>query len=204
MVRRFLLKIINQQELRMAKILVGVTGGIAAYKIPSLVSVLVDNGHEVKVIMTESALKFITPLAFSALSKNPVICDDFTNDGHIWHIELAQWCDVMVIAPATYNTLGKIINKVADNMLTSTVAALNLSEDKKLIICPAMNNVMWYNLKSKLDIFLETNWDEKIMMVDPAVGKLACGGEGKGKLPSTKVIVDAIYNYCFDEETKIK
>jgi phosphopantothenoylcysteine decarboxylase/phosphopantothenate--cysteine ligase len=199
----------------MSNILIGVTGGIAAYKIPSVVSVLVDKGHDVRVIMTESAKKFIAPLTFSALSHNPVYDDskEFNgNDGHIWHVELAQWADVFAIAPMTANTGSKIHSMIADNLLTSTA----LVHSKPLLLFPAMNVNMWekfYNLitESKptsigwyyhkkeisskdVEESFYSNFDKKYcrILVQPDTGKMACGGIGEGKLTDTKSIVAKI------------
>jgi phosphopantothenoylcysteine decarboxylase/phosphopantothenate--cysteine ligase len=179
-------------------VLIAVTGGIAAYKIPSVVSVLVStDAYNVKVMMTQAAEKFITPLTLSALSKNPVYTEDmfYANDGHIHHIELADWADILVVAPATYNTISKIIQKFADNLVTSTVAAFT----KKILIFPAMNTHMWENLlkTNKGDyshqIQLEQFGTDRLMIIyEPAIGKMACGTEGPGKLSSTRTIVERI------------
>lgn len=182
----------------MPNILIAVTGSIAAYKIPSVVSVLVNKDiYNVKVMMTKSAEQFITPLTFSALSHNPVYTEAnrFANDGHIHHIELADWGDILAIAPATFNTISKVKQKFADNLVTSTVAAFT----KKILIFPAMNVNMWDNLLKVDggDYLHEINigtfgTDRKIILYEPAEGKQACGAVGKGKLVSTKEIVKLI------------
>jgi len=172
------------------KILIAVTGGIAAYKIPSVVSVLVDKGHFVKVMMTKAAEQFITPLTFSALSHNPVYGEHnrFMPDGHIHHIELADWADIIVVAPATYNTISKIEQNLADNLVTSTIAAFT----KKVLIFPAMNTHMWENGCFNSTIFKETNSTRQIAMIPPAEGKMACGTVGPGKLLGVREIIKVI------------
>lgn len=181
-------------------VLIAVTGGIAAYKMPSVVSVLVDKGYDVKVMMTKAAEQFITPLTFSALSHNPVYTEDsrFANDGHIHHIELAEWGDVLAVAPATYNTISKIKQKFADNLVTSTVAAFT----KKILIFPAMNVNMWKNLLLVDEgdyshmINTESFGARHIIIYEPAEGKQACGAVGPGKLVSTKEIVKLIIQHA--------
>ncbi len=170
----------------MSNILIAVTGGIAAYKVPSIVSILVEEGHDVKVMMTKAAEQFITPLPFSALSHNPVYTEDirFKADGHIHHIELADWADLIAIAPATYNTISKISHKHADNLVTSTIAAFT----KDILIFPAMNVHMWEDLTQAVSV----GWEGQIMLYPPAEGKMACGAVGPGKLEDTRGIVTKI------------
>jgi phosphopantothenoylcysteine decarboxylase len=124
-------------------IILAVTGGIAAYKVADLAGALVKEDFAVKVIMTESAKKFITPLTLSTLSRNPVYDDamEWAADGPIKHIELAKWCDLFVVVPATANTIAKMAQGIADNLLTSTYLAL--PDDKNVLVCPAMNTRMW-------------------------------------------------------------
>ena len=180
----------------MSNILIGVTGGISAYKIPSAVSVLVDKGHDVRDIMTEAAKKFIAPLTFSALSHNPVFDDskEFNgNDGHIWHVELAKWADVFAIAPMTANTGSKITHTIADNLLTSTA----LVYQKRLLMFPAMNVHMWERFKY---VFLSHNSVVHKLYWDLEVAHMMLGDIGEGKLVDTKLIVSLIEK---DEPTRI-
>lgn len=169
----------------MANILIGVTGSVAAYKAASIVSALVNQDHNVIVIMTNSASKFILPLTFSAISKNPVYTDEieFVNDGHIHHIELADWADEFSIVPATYNTISKIQKRIADNLLTSTIVAY-IGHGKKLLVFPAMNPYMYKEIQ---DHYIPQISFEKV-----AKGKVACGHTGQGKLLPTKEIVKRI------------
>lgn len=177
----------------MTKILIAVTGGIAAYKVPSIVSALINDGHEVKVMMTKTAEKFVTPLSLATMSKNRVYTEDFfyAADGHVYHIELADWANIIAVIPATYNTFSKITQKIADNMVTSTIAAI--PPNKKILIFPAMNMHMWNNLE--LPVFEKFNKYTKgnMTIFKPASGKQACGTVGIGKLLSTKEIIDIIY-----------
>jgi len=195
----------------MANVLIGVTGGISAYKIPSVVSVLVDKGHDVRVIMTEAAKRFIASLTFSSLSHNPVYDDSkefYGNDGHIWHVELANWADVFAVAPMTANTGMKIANHIADNLLTSSVMVYT----KPLLLFPAMNVHMWEkferaytncsNGELKVTVKDIETFDPKsiipnpgcpvTVMFQPATGKMACGDIGEGKLIDTRTIVSFI------------
>jgi phosphopantothenoylcysteine decarboxylase/phosphopantothenate--cysteine ligase len=189
------------------KVLIGVTGGISAYKAASVVSRLTNVGHNVKVIMTEAAQRFITPATFSALSHNPVYRDDnfFSSDGPVVHIDLVDWADFFAVVPATYNTIGKVINAQADNLLTNCIAAWRKTP---LVFFPAMNTNMWENLLEKIkdnktvsileernlqhadrwDFFVNPYWVNKYILMEPAVGMLACGVEGRGKIQPTRIM----------------
>lgn len=170
------------------KVLLGITGSIAAYKAAGVVSLLKKRGAEVFVIMTESAIKFIQPLTFSTLSGNPVIDNIFsTNDKMVVkHISLAEWADIILIAPATANIIGKVANGIADDMLTTTVMAFKA----KVIFAPAMNKNMISNPLYQQNI-------EKLSalgyeFIDSEYGQLACGGIGDGRLANTEDMVDAV------------
>ncbi|MBD5402954.1 bifunctional phosphopantothenoylcysteine decarboxylase/phosphopantothenate--cysteine ligase CoaBC [bacterium] len=166
-------------------ILVGVTGGIAAYKICELIRNFKKNGANVKVVCTPNALNFVTKLTLQNLSQNEVYIQEF--DVKEWkpeHISLADEADVMVIAPATANTISKIANGYADNLLTSIACAYN----KKMIIAPAMNCNMWNNQVIKEN--LSKLKSRGIEILEPESGFLACGYLGKGRLCS----LDKIYN----------
>lgn len=160
------------------KILLGVTGGIAVYKAIDLTSKLVQNGHEVRVIMTESAQQFVTPLAFQALSRNRVYTDIFIeqNPAEIQHISLGDWADIMVIAPLTASTLGKIAHGISDNMLTATVLAFT----KQIYLAPAMNSNMYSN-QAVLDN-INTLQQRGFKFIEPGEGFLACGYVAKGRM----------------------
>ena len=173
-------KISNQVKIMLESknIVLGVTGGIAAYKSCDLVSRLVKAGANVDVIMTENAINFISPLTFQALSSNQVIVDMFKEPKYweIQHISLAKKADVVVIAPATANIIGKIANGIADDMLTTTAMATTAP----LVFAPAMNSNMYENkiLQSNIDRLRELGYH----FIEPGEGRLACGDIGKGKM----------------------
>ncbi len=169
-------------------VVVGVCGGIAAYKAVEVVSRLRKLNAIVYVIMTENAKKFVTPLTFQTISQNLVITDMFEEIGEweIEHISLAKKADIMVVVPATANTLGKIANGLADDMLTTTI----LATKAKVLIAPAMNFDMYENIAVQENI----NKIEKFgyFVIEPEIGVMACGTSGKGRLPEPEVIVEKI------------
>ena len=152
------------------RILVGIGGGIAAYKVCAIISQLFQAGAEVRVILTESAQKFITPLSVSTLSRHPAYTDqDFWQPTHSrpLHIELGEWADVFLIAPLTAQTLGKLAYGLADNLLTNTVLASRCP----ILLAPAMNTEMWEQVS------VQRNWhliaqDPRYTSVGPSVGSL--------------------------------
>lgn len=170
------------------KIVVCVTGGIAAYKSASLVSRLKNLGNEVQVIMTKHATEFITPLTMQTLSKREVITDMFEeqNPEFVGHIEYGQEWDCIVVAPATANNLGKVANGIADDMVTSTIIAAT----KPIIFVPSMNTYMYENrlVQANIEKLKELGY----YFVEPDSGMLACGVEGKGKFPKIEKIVNKI------------
>ncbi|GIM47525.1 putative coenzyme A biosynthesis bifunctional protein CoaBC [Collibacillus ludicampi] len=169
-------------------IVVGVSGGIAAFKTVSLCSALVKAGAEVHVIMTESAVKFVTPLTFQSIVKNPVIIDIFSepNPAEISHIALADKADLMVIAPATANIIGKVANGIADDMLTTTV----LATKAPVLFAPAMNVNMYANPAVQRNLRTLREFGYRIM--EPNEGLLACGWQGKGRLPEPEELFEVI------------
>lgn len=172
----------------MSNILIGVTGGIAAYKIPSLCRLFTLSGDNVKVVMTNNATKFITPLTFESVTGNRVYIDDFETyiePSDIKHISLSEWADIFIIAPATANTISKIANGIADNFLTSIALAYRFNE-KPLLIAPAMNSNMYHNIffKKNLDKLVKNG----IYTVDPIEGVLACRDKGVGKMEEPEII----------------
>lgn len=174
------------------KILIGVTGGIAAYKAPSIISILRKKGHEVIVCITKAASQFITPMSLATMSGSPVITSlQNETDGVVKHIEVAQWCDIFAVVPCTANFVGKMAHGIADDALSTIHLAL--PENKVKRICPAMNTHMFKNLIVQKNIkTLETlNYE----FLPPDSGKLACGDEGIGKLPSTKTVIEFIGGY---------
>jgi len=172
-------------------IVLGVTGGIAAYKTPSIVSVLKKKGHEVIVCATESALQFVTPMSLATMSGNSIITTlQGETDGIVKHIEVAKWCDIFVVVPCTANFIAKMAHGIADDVLSTIHLAL--SNDKIKRICPAMNMNMFKNsiVQRNIEILESLFYD----VLYPDSGKLACGDEGIGKLPGTKEIVNFIEN----------
>lgn len=169
-------------------VVLGVSGGIAAYKALEIVSQLIKKDIEVHVIMTESATKFVNPLSFQSLSQNMVTCDMFTEPKawEIQHISLAEKADVFLVAPATANIIGKVANGIADDMLSTTIMATKA----KVIFAPAMNTNMYNNpiVQDNIKKLKSFGYD----FIDAAEGRLACGISGKGKLETPDVIVDRV------------
>ena len=168
-------------------ILIGITGGIAAYKICSLIRDFKKSGADVKVICSPNALNFVTKLTLQNLSQNEVYEGEFTPKN--WkpeHISLSDWADIMLIAPATANTIGKIAQGIADNLLTSVACAF----PKKMIIAPAMNVNMWQNESVQANIAKLVA--RGIECLPPEEGFLACGYSGKGRLCSLEKIYNAV------------
>lgn len=169
-------------------IVIGITGGIAAYKACSVVSYLKKCGANVDVIMTDHATKFITPLTLETLSKNKVVIDMFQEKDNIdvKHISLAKKADIFLIVPATANIIGKIANGIADDMLSTTVMATSAP----VILAPAMNNGMYENKIVQDNIQKLKNYG--YYFIEPATGDLACGYKAIGKLPDTKTLIKEI------------
>ncbi len=167
------------------KIVLGVTGGIAAYKAIALTSKLSQAGATVQVILTAGAQKFVTPLSFQAISRQPVYVDTFDelDSGKIQHIDLADWADLFIIAPATANIIGKYANGIADDMLSTTL----LATTAPVYIAPAMNVDMYQHpaVQDNLDLLAKRG----VHFIDPNEGYLACGYTGKGRLAEPEEIV---------------
>jgi len=171
------------------KILVGVTGGIAAYKTPLLVRLFVKAGAEVKVVASYSAFDFVTPLTLSTVSKNPVESKFSDADGN-WnnHVELGLWADVFVIAPATANTIGKMANGICNNLLLATY----LSARCQVAIAPAMDLDMWQHPAVKKNMTTLAEFGNHI--IEPTEGELASGLEGKGRMAEPEDIFHFVSN----------
>lgn len=169
-------------------IVIGVTGGIAAFKVAQLVSNLKKKGYEIHVIMTESATKFVHPITFETLSNNRVSIDTFDRNFQydVEHISLAKKADLFVVAPATANVIGKIANGIADDMLTTTIMACTCPK----IICPAMNTNMLNNPITQDNINKLKGYGYHF--VDSGDGFLACGDVGSGRLANLDIIEDEI------------
>ena len=172
-------------------VLLGVTGGIAAYKAAALASALVKLHAAVEVVMTKNATEFVTPLTFEQLTGNRTMTDTFNrNFAHqVEHISLAERTDLVIIAPATANVCAKLAHGLADDMLTTTVLACRCPK----LIAPAMNTNMYENpvTQDNLDILRRYGWD----VIEPASGRLACGAVGKGKMPEPEDLLQYILKY---------
>ena len=181
-------------------VVIGVSGGIAAYKACDVVSRLKKLNANVHVIMTKGATEFVTPLTFQSLSQNYVVSDMF-EEPKTWdveHISLAKKADVFLIAPATANVIGKIANGICDDMLTTTVMATT----GKVLIAPAMNTNMYKNpiLQRNISTLKELGYN----FVNPESGRLACGDVGEGKLASPDTIVEAVVDLLSNEKKDLE
>lgn len=182
------------------RVLVGVGGGIAAYKLAAVVSSLAKAGIEVRCILTEAAQQFVTPLTFATLSRHPAYIDrDFWQPvhGRPLHIELGEWADVFVIAPLTANTLAKLAYGIADNLLTNTV----LASTCPVLLAPAMNTDMWEQLA------VQRNWqqvqqDPRYHPTGPGAGMLACDRVGAGRMAEPEEILPYIHSLLHTQGTR--
>lgn len=181
-------------------ILLCVSGGIAVYKSVALVSKLVQAGFQVKVIMTDSARQFVNPLSFQAMSKNDVFFDTFDEKDSrvIAHIDLADWADLVIIAPATANVIGKFANGIADDMLTTTL----LATEAPVWCAPAMNVHMYDHpaVKRNIDIL----YKDGIRFIEPSEGYLACGYVGKGRLEEPEKITQLVIEHFIPKTQPLK
>jgi phosphopantothenoylcysteine decarboxylase/phosphopantothenate--cysteine ligase len=175
---------LRKNHFKNKKIIVGVTGGIAAYKIPQLVRLLKKEGAEVQVVVTEAAKSFVTPQTLSVLSENPVLSDFFKNSQGEWnnHVHLALWADAIVIAPAGANTLAKMAHGLCDNLLMSVI----LSSRCPIWVAPAMDLDMWTHASTQANI--KTLTSQGVNIIDPEDGELASGLSGKGRMAEPEQI----------------
>jgi phosphopantothenoylcysteine decarboxylase/phosphopantothenate--cysteine ligase len=179
------------------KILVGVTGGIAAYKTANIIRLLVRDGADVKVIMTTHAKEFITPLTLSTLSKNPVLTEFYNPENGDWnsHIDLGLWADLYLIAPATANSIARMANGIADNLLLTTY----LSARCPVMLAPSMDTDMLKHPATVINI--ETLKAFGNIVLEPADGELASGLTGKGRMAEPEEIVKEINNLLSKKKT---
>ena len=186
-------------ELKGKNILLGITGGIAAYKAAILVRLLVKEGAQVKVVMTKLAKEFITPLTLATLSKNPILVDFFNPENGQWnsHVDLGSWSDLYVIAPATANSMGKMAHAVADNLLITTY----LSAKCPVMLAPAMDLDMFQHPANTKNI--ETLKSYGNIIIEPESGELASGLIGKGRMAEPEVITKSIIDF-FSSKKKLK
>lgn len=169
-------------------ILLGVTGSIAAYKAAILVRALVKEGAEVKVVMTEMAKQFITPLTLATLSKNPILVEFFDPENGQWnsHVSLGLWADLYLIAPASANTLAKMANGIADNLLLTSY----LSSRSPVAVAPAMDLDMYAHPSVRASLDILSKWG--VHIIEPASGELASGLDGKGRMEEPEKIISNI------------
>lgn len=169
------------------KLLFGISGSVAAHKTSVLIEELASE-YEVKVLITESASKFVSPLTLEILSKNNVHVDVFDSfDNRITHVEDANEADLFVVAPASANTIGKMANGIADNMLT---ASLMVADPSKVVLCPAMNDKMYLNKRVQAN--LETLKEDGVHVIEPVECVLASGDIGIGGLATNETIISTI------------
>lgn len=182
-------------QLRNINIILGITGGIAAYKTPDLVRKLVAKGANVRVVLTESAKEFVSPLALQAVSGNPVADDLLDKDAEaaMGHIELARWADKLLVAPATANFMAKLTHGLADDLLST----LCLATPAPIVIAPAMNQQMWFADATQANLkILE---QRKIQFLGPAQGEQACGDVGPGRMLEPHEIADLLVQPTLDQ-----
>jgi phosphopantothenoylcysteine decarboxylase/phosphopantothenate--cysteine ligase len=182
------------------KILLAVTGSIAAYKAAILVRMLVKEGAEVKVLMTPLAKEFITPLTLATLSKNPILVDFFNPENGDWnsHVDLGLWADAYLIAPATANTIGKMANGIADNLVITTY----LSARCKVFVAPAMDLDMFSHPTTSRNLATLKSFGN--IIIEPATGELASGLEGKGRMEEPEHIVKALAEHFAGKIKNVK
>ncbi len=172
------------------KIVLGISGSIAAYKAADIASQLVKLGHEVRAVMTKSACEFITPLTLQTLTRQPVLVslEDEKNSWKPGHIELADIADLFLVAPASANTLGCFANGLAPDPLSSIYLAL--PRETRVLIAPAMNGKMWLHPATQRNV--EQLKADGCHLIDPASGDLACGYQGVGRLADVADILEAV------------
>jgi phosphopantothenoylcysteine decarboxylase/phosphopantothenate--cysteine ligase len=178
-------------------ILIGVTGGIAAYKTATIIRLLVKDGANVKVIMTDHAIEFITPLTLATLSKNPVLTEFFNPANGDWnsHVDLGLWADIFLIAPATANTIAKMATGVADNLLLTTY----LSVRCPVFVAPSMDVDMLNHPATTINIETLKAFGNSIL--EPVSGELASGLSGKGRMAEPEDIVKEIRSFFAKKKT---
>lgn len=182
------------------KIVLGVTGGIAVYKAVDLVSRLRKQGCEVRVVMTEHAQQFVTPLTFKEISGNQVAVSMWSSNQefNVEHIALANWADAFVVAPATANIIAKMAYGLADDLLSTTL----LAAQAPIVVCPAMNTGMYENVATQENIAKLKS--RGVTVMPPAVGKLACGTSGAGRLPEPQEIVEFLNAFFAKREGDLR
>ena len=184
--------------LKNKKILLIITGGIAAYKSLELIRLLKNNGSEIKTVLTKSGKEFVTPLSITSLTQNKVYEElfDSNSEAEMDHITLSRWCDVILVAPATANTISKFSYGNAEDLASTLV----LASDKKVILVPAMNVRMWMHQATQENVSKLLNYG--YLCVGPEIGEMACGEYGEGKMSEPKKIIEFLNNF-FSEQKEI-
>ena len=179
-------------------IILGITGSIAAYKAAMLCRLLVKEGAEVRVVMTPLAKQFITPLTMATLSKHPILVEFFNPENGEWnsHVSLGEWADMLLIAPATANTLAKMVTGIADNLLLTTY----LSARSKVAVAPAMDLDMYAHVTTQQN--LQTLAERGVAIIEPQAGELASGLVGKGRMAEPEDIVEQVKEIFAEQEKK--
>ncbi len=183
-------------QLQGKKIILCVTGSIAAYKAAYLLRGLLKQGAEVQVVMTPYAKEFISPLTLSTLSGRPVLSEFFTRNDGLWnsHVDLGLWADLLLVAPATAATMGKMANGICDNLLVTTY----LSAKCPVMIAPAMDLDMFQHPSTRRNIELLKSYGN--IIIEPATGELASGLSGKGRMEEPDVIVNRIVDFFAEKK----
>jgi len=184
--------------LKNKKILLIITGGIAAYKSLELIRLLKNNGSEIKTVLTKSGKEFVTPLSITSLTQDKVYEElfDSNNEAEMDHITLSRWCDVILVAPATANSISKFSYGNAEDLASTLV----LASDKKVILVPAMNVRMWMHQATQENVSKLLNYG--YFCVGPEIGEMACGEYGEGKMSEPKKIIEFLNNF-FSEQKEI-
>ncbi len=177
-------------------IIVGISGGIAAYKVPLLIRLLIQKGANVRVVVSKNALEFVTALTLQTVSKHPIYKDMFKewSETTTEHISLAKWADCLIVAPASADIIGKYANGIADDCLTTTLLAF----EKTIFLCPAMNTAMYYNFSVRKNVnFLLQNG---VKIIDSEEGELACGVNAKGRMEEPDKIIEKVEMFFSNKE----
>ena len=178
-------------------VVLGVSGGISAYKTPKIVSLLVEAGHEVRVISTTNGLRFVSPLTLAAISGHTVLSDMFSCEGDygMSHIRLPEWADVLLVAPASANLLGKVANGIADDLVSTLLCAAGTGEEAAcpVVYAPAMNTRMWRHAATRENIRKILGWGGRV--IDPESGRLACSDYGEGRMAEPEAIVQRLVQW---------
>lgn len=180
----------------MKHILLAVTGGIAAYKAIDLTSKLIQYGYDVRVMLSDHAQEFVTPLAFQAISRNPVYTNTFKeeNPEEIQHVSLGDWADAIIVAPATANTIAKLSVGIADDLITSTLLATTTPK----FVAPAMNVNMYNNPRTKHNMKVLSQ--DGYYFIEPGSGYLACGYVAKGRMEEPMQILSVINKFLLNRK----